>query len=76
LPDAIEAIEIQLTHQPDLPTQHRKKLEDNALAPWELRVGDFRVFYDVISDRGIVVVVAVGRKDHNRLRIGGKEFDL
>jgi len=43
---------------------------------WELRVGDYQVFYDVSPDSGTVIIVAVGRKDHNRLWIGGEEIDL
>jgi len=29
---------------------------------WELRVGEYRVFYDVDSDRSVVIVQAVRRK--------------
>jgi mRNA-degrading endonuclease RelE of RelBE toxin-antitoxin system len=72
----VDAIMLHLTHQPDLPTQHRKKLQDNPLAPWELRVGDYRVFYDLSPEGDTVIIVAVGRKDHNRLWIGGEEFEL
>ncbi len=72
----VDAITLHLTHQPDLPTQNRKKLQDNPLAPWELRVGDYRVFYDVSPESGTVIIVAVGRKDHNRLWIGGEGIDL
>jgi len=53
-----------------------KRLENNPLAPWELRVGDFRVFYDVNSEAGIVVVLAIGWKVHNVLRIGDEEVQL
>ena len=42
----------------------------------ELRVGDFRVFYDINHEVQVVVVVAVGQKVHNQLRIGGIEIDL
>ena len=38
----LDAITRHLTHQPDLPAQNRKKLQDNPLAPWELRVGDYQ----------------------------------
>jgi mRNA-degrading endonuclease RelE of RelBE toxin-antitoxin system len=53
-----------------------KPLEDNPIAPWELRVGDFRVFYDIDRADQVIVVLAVGQKIHNRLRIGGEEVDL
>jgi mRNA-degrading endonuclease RelE of RelBE toxin-antitoxin system len=72
----IDAIAAQLTHEPDRQTQHRKALEDNPLAPWELRFGDFRVFYDVDRQGDKVVVVAIGRKSHNRLTIGDEEIEL
>ncbi len=71
-----DAIAVQLVDQPDKPTRNRKRLEENDLAPWELRVGDFRVFYDVDEDAERVVVIAVGKKTHNTLRIGGEEIDL
>ena len=43
----MDAVDDHLRHQPDVPTRHRKRMRPNALAPWELRVGDYRVFYDV-----------------------------
>ncbi|MFH0343618.1 MAG: type II toxin-antitoxin system RelE/ParE family toxin [Chromatiales bacterium] len=47
------------------------------MAPWELRVGDLRVFYEVAgADTGVVRVLAVGRKRRNVLTIGGKEIRL
>jgi len=49
---------------------------EKRLAPWELRVGDFRVFYDVNASEEQVVVLAIGQKTHNTLRIGGEEIDL
>jgi mRNA-degrading endonuclease RelE of RelBE toxin-antitoxin system len=71
-----DAVAVQLIDQPDQPTRNRKQLEENALAPWELRVGDFRVFYDVDAGAERVVVIAVGTKEHNTLRIGGEEIEL
>jgi mRNA-degrading endonuclease RelE of RelBE toxin-antitoxin system len=72
----IDSIDVQLSHEPEQPTRQRKKLEDNELAPWELRLGNFRVFYDVDHDEETVIVVAVGEKTHNILRIGGEEINL
>jgi mRNA-degrading endonuclease RelE of RelBE toxin-antitoxin system len=71
-----DAIAVQLVHQPDHPTRNRKQLEDNPLAPWELRVGHYRVFYDVDPDAARVVVVAVGKKEGSILLIGGEEIEL
>jgi mRNA-degrading endonuclease RelE of RelBE toxin-antitoxin system len=39
-------------------------------------VGNYRVFYTVEMDRGIVLVLAVGIKVHNTLSIEGKEYPL
>jgi len=69
----LNAIDVHLSDQPDQETRKRKKLEENPLAPWELRVGDFRVFYDIDSDKHLVIIVAIGKKNHNILRIAGKE---
>lgn len=72
----VDAVEVQLTHEPGKPTRNRKPLEDNPLAPWELRVGDLRIFYDIQADTRTVLIVAVGRKVHNRLFIDGEEIAL
>ena len=39
-----DAITAQLVDQPAKVARNRKRLETNELAPWELRVGGFRVF--------------------------------
>jgi mRNA-degrading endonuclease RelE of RelBE toxin-antitoxin system len=73
----VDAVEEQLAHQPTVETRHRKPLRPNPLAPWELRVGDLRVYYDIEDDpEPVVHVRAVGVKVHNVLRIGGKDFSL
>jgi len=72
----VDAIAVHLALQPDQPAQHRKLLEHNPLAPCELRVGDFRVFYDVDRESEKVAVVAIGQKSHNRFRIAGEEIEL
>ena len=47
------------------------------MAPWEPRIGELRVYYEVREkpDR-VVVVKAVGVKDRDRVRIGGEEVEL
>jgi mRNA-degrading endonuclease RelE of RelBE toxin-antitoxin system len=72
----VDAIAAQLAHRPGQPTRNRKKLEENDLAPWELRVGAFRVFYDIDEADELVMIVAVGQKTHNILRIGDEEIEL
>lgn len=72
----LDAIDAQLAHQPHGETSHRKRLEENPVAPWELRIGDFRVFYEFDLEDQRVVILAIGRKIHNRLWIGGEEIEL
>ena len=72
----LAAIRGQLLHEPLTETTNRKCLRPSPLGRWELRVGDFRVFYDPDPDTGIVSVGAVGIKDHNTLYVRGKVFQL
>jgi hypothetical protein len=73
----LDAVEEQLSHQPAVATRNRKPLPPNPLAPWELRIGDLRVYYDVEDDpEPAVHVRAIGIKDHNELRIGGEVYPL
>lgn len=70
-------IEGQLTSQPLVETRNRKPLRPNPVAPWELRVGQLRVFYDVSEGPPATVrILAVGVKDRNVVRIGGEEIQL
>lgn len=72
----VAEMERHLSVEPLTPTLRRKPLRPNPLASWELRIGDFRVFYEVEVEANIVVVRAVGWKEHNRLLVRGKEFLL
>ena len=72
----VDAIDQQLLHEPHQETRNRKLLEPNPVAVWELRIGRYRVFYDVDSTFQLVLVKAVGWKDHNTLYIRGKEYML
>jgi mRNA-degrading endonuclease RelE of RelBE toxin-antitoxin system len=71
-----DAIETQLRHQPTSPSRHRKPMRSDLISAWELRVGNFRVYYDVDERANAVDVQAIGEKIHNRLFIAGEEFDL
>jgi mRNA-degrading endonuclease RelE of RelBE toxin-antitoxin system len=42
----LDAVEKQLQFQPDIETRNRKPMRPNPLAPWELRMGALRVYYD------------------------------
>ena len=64
----LEAIETQLSHAPHVETKNRKLLHNltppfEAVQPiWQLRVGAFRVFYDVNEEERQVSVRAIRRK--------------
>ena len=72
----LDQVERQLSHEPGVETRSRKRLRPNPLAPWELRIGNLRVFYDVYEEVSCVRVVAVGRKRGNRLIIAGEEVSI
>lgn len=73
----LDAVARQLSHAPLAETRNRKPLRPNPIAPWELRIGSLRVFYEVVPDApGTVRVLAVGRKERSILRIGGREIKL
>lgn len=73
-----DAIAKQLRYDAATETRNRKRLSENELADWELRVDEFRVFYDLIDEGGgqSVKIKAVGQKVHNKLFVGGKEVKL
>ena len=64
----LDAIERQLIHTPHVATTQRKLLHNlvppfEAILPiWQLRVGGFRVFYDVSEKERQVYVRAIRRK--------------
>jgi mRNA-degrading endonuclease RelE of RelBE toxin-antitoxin system len=73
----LDSIERQLVHQPLVETRNKKPLRPNPIAPWELRIGDLRVFYEVGSDEPDTVrILAVGRKSGNTLYIADQEVTL
>jgi mRNA-degrading endonuclease RelE of RelBE toxin-antitoxin system len=85
-----EAIETQLTHEPNIETVNRKPLTAPIQnATWELRCGEqnrYRILYEVtnaedndgemIEVLGIVEVLAVGEKRLEKLFIQGREVKL
>jgi len=73
----LDTVDQQLIHEPTVETRNRKPMRPNPLAPWELRIGDLRVYYEVEdADEPVVHVRAVGIKEHDVVRIGGKEMQL
>lgn len=73
----LDTIKVQLRYEPLRETRNRKRLRPNPLAPWELRVGALRVFYEVDADEAdLVNILAIGVKRGNRLFIAGKEIKI
>jgi mRNA-degrading endonuclease RelE of RelBE toxin-antitoxin system len=64
----LDRIEQQLAHEPTTPTRNKKQLPgltppwDHEPPVWELRVGEYRVFYDVDEGEQHVKVRAVRTK--------------
>ena len=62
-------------------TRNRKPIEQPAPfgATWELRFGAknrFRVFYEVDETEKIVLILAVGVKDREKLIVGSEEIEI
>lgn len=74
--EVLEGIETQLHHEPTVETRNRKRLEPNDVAEWELRIGRFRVFYNVEEQVKIVRIEAIGFKVGNQLFIRGERREL
>ncbi len=74
--EVLKGIESQLQHEPTVVTRNRKKLRHNDVADRELRIGRFRVFYNVEQDTRIVSIEAIGFKVGNQLFIHGEETEL
>jgi mRNA-degrading endonuclease RelE of RelBE toxin-antitoxin system len=72
----LDAIEQQLVNQPLQETRNRKPLRPDSQFQWELRVGNYRVFYNVDEEMSVVSVVSVGYKERNKLYIRGQEINL
>lgn len=72
----MEALELQLRFEPAVETRNRKRLRPNRLAEWELRVGRFRVFFDIDPEHRLIKIEAVGYKRGSRLFIHGREYKI
>ena len=73
----LDSLEARLGFEPTKENRNRKKLRPNPIAPWELRLGQLRVYFDVEEEpRRLVRVHAVGVKDRERVLIGGEEVRL
>jgi mRNA-degrading endonuclease RelE of RelBE toxin-antitoxin system len=64
----LDRIEVQLRHQPGVPTRNRKILAglvppwDHVEPIWELRLDEYRIFYDVNEAELLVTIRAIRHK--------------
>ncbi len=73
----LDSVDRQLVDEPLKETRNRKPMRPNPVAPWELRIGDLRVYDDAeeTPDRK-VYIRAIGVKRRQRVYIGGEEIEL
>jgi len=66
--EILDRIEVQLRHEPTRPTRNRKIIPglvppwDHLEPVWELRIGEYRAFYDVNEEDEVVTVRAIRHK--------------
>ena len=51
-------------------------MRPNPVAPWELRVGVLRVYYEIEASETVVRILAVGVKERDVVRIGEETIKL
>jgi mRNA-degrading endonuclease RelE of RelBE toxin-antitoxin system len=72
----LDTVDEQLLHEPDIETGNRKPMRPNPVAPWELRIGNLRIYYDIMRDPDTVLVRAIGIKIRNTVSIGKEVIEL
>ena len=73
----LDTVDRQLLHQPNKETRNRKPMRPNPVAPWELRIGDLRVYYEAKDEpEPTVTILAIGIKERDQVRIGGERIKL
>ena len=72
----LDGIDENLRHEPTVETANRKRLRPNDVSEWELRLGRYRVFYDVEEEVKVVAIQAIGFKDGSHLYIRGERTEL
>lgn len=66
----------RLTYEPEVETIGKKNLRKNPIAKWELKIGKYRVFYEIDNEELFVSIISIGHKEHNVLYIRGKVVKL
>jgi mRNA-degrading endonuclease RelE of RelBE toxin-antitoxin system len=71
----VDGVKLHLVVDADKESKRRKRLDENQLASWELRLEDHQVFYEIADDT-YVRIIAVGHKKHNDLFIRVEKVQL
>ena len=74
--EILNGMEANLLYEPTIETLNRKRLRPNDTAEWELRLGKYRVLYDVDNKIFIVSIEAIGLKLGSAFYFQGKEQEL
>ena len=72
----LDGIEANLRYEPTVETRNRATLRANQTAEWKLRLGNFRIYYDVAIVAQVVSIEAIGLKIGNLVLFGGRASDL
>jgi len=72
----IDGIEANLCYEPTTETRNRKRLRPNDTAEWELRLGAYRVLYNVEQTVRIVSIERIAAKQGNKYIFQGEEGEL
>jgi mRNA-degrading endonuclease RelE of RelBE toxin-antitoxin system len=72
----VDGIDQQLRNEPTSETRNRKRMQVNAYAEWELRIGDVRVLYNVDTQVRIVEIQRIGEKRGNTFFFRGRRTDI
>ena len=69
-------IDQQLRYEPTVVTTNRFRRRSPEIAEWELRVGLFRVYYNVEENVRIVFIERIGQKPGNELYLRGRRTGI
>jgi mRNA-degrading endonuclease RelE of RelBE toxin-antitoxin system len=72
----LDQVAAQRTYQPSIRTRNRKLLRHTYVSDWEVRIGQYRVFYSIDEAARAVEIRMIGHKEGNRLFVRGKEYQL
>lgn len=72
----LDGIDKNLKYQPNHQTRNRKPMRSNPYAEWELKIGNFRVLYNIESEVYIVEIQKIGQKRGNTFFFRGQGEQL